>query len=268
VLLDIIPRLLVGGTLAGVAAGRASRRGQLTLGGEYAAFVVGTLAVIGGIGWGASLAVFFYSSIALSRWRAGDKRRRSRSVLPEVQHRSGWQVLANGGAFAIAAPVWIVTGWWQAGLFGFGALAAATADTWATEVGMALKAAPRSLVTGRPVPPGTSGGVSAFGTAAAVAGAFVIALCAVVSLDVPFDLPRLEAVILGGLAGAMADSLIGATVQSRRWCDECREWTERRVHTCGYRSHHRAGWAWMNNDVVNAVATVVGGLTAVGVGRL
>jgi uncharacterized protein (TIGR00297 family) len=263
VLIDIIPRMLVGGTLAGVAAGQAARRRQLTLGGEYAAFAVGTAAAIGGVGWLLSLAVFFYSSVLFTRWRAGDKRHRSRSMLPDTRARDAWQVLANGGLFAIAAVIWVFTGSWRAGLFGFGALAAATADTWATEVGMALKASPRSIRTWQRVVPGTSGAVSAHGTAAAVSGAFVMALCAVASFSVPFDLPRLEAVFVGGVAGALVDSMLGASVQSVRWCEACAEWTERRVHTCGYRSHHRKGLRWMTNDVVNLISTAVGGVTAI-----
>ncbi len=263
VLVDIIPRMLVGGTLAGIAAGAAARRGRLTLGGEYAAFGVGTAAVIGGIPWGVSLALFFYSSVFLGNWRAGDKRQRSRSVLPETRARDAWQVLANGGLFAGAALGWALVGSWHAGLFAFGALATAMADTWATEIGMALASSSRSLLTGRSVTPGTSGAVSVYGTAAAVVGAFVMALCAVVSFTVPFDVPRLEAVFVGGLAGVLADSLLGAGVQSQRWCDICEAWTERRVHTCGYRSRHRKGVRWVTNDTVNLIATAVGGLAAV-----
>jgi uncharacterized protein (TIGR00297 family) len=255
--------MLIGGTLAGVAASHASRRGQLTLGGEYAAFAVGTAAAVGGAGWALSLVVFFYSSVALGHWRSGDKRRRSARVLPDTRARDALQVLANGGWFAAAALAWGFTGSWQAGLFGFGALATAMADTWATEVGMAMAAAPRSLASLRTVTPGTSGAVSAHGAAASVVGAFAISLCAVASFAVPFDVPRLEAVFIGGLAGALCDSALGATLQSRRWCEVCGEWTERRVHPCGYRTRHGGGVRWMTNDTVNAVASFVGGVTAV-----
>jgi len=269
VLIDIIPRLLVGGTLAGFAAGRAARRGQLTRGGMYAAFGVGTAAAIGGIGWAVALAVFFYSSMFFSRWRARDKRHRSRNVLPDARARTAWQVLANGGPFGLAAIGWALFGWWQAGLFAFGALATATADTWATEIGMALDATPRAMLTGRRVVPGTSGGVSVYGTAAAVGAAFVVSLCAVASITTPFDVSRLdgsllEAVFVGGIAGTFADSLLGATVQSRRWCERCEAWTERRVHTCGAPSRHRTGIRWITNDVVNLLSGLVGGLAALG----
>lgn len=260
--------MLIGGTLAGVAAGRAARRGQLTMGGEYAAFAVGTAAVIGGVMWALSLAAFFYSSMLLSAWRAPDKRQRSRDVLPDARARDAWQVLCNGGLFAVGAVAWGLFGSWHAGLFAFGALATSAADTWATEVGMALKANPRSILTLQHVVPGTSGGVSAAGSAAAVVGAFAIALCAVASFTTPFDIPRLEAVFLGGLAGALVDSVLGASVQSERWCEHCRAWTERRVHTCGYRSRHRRGLAWMTNDAVNLLSSAVGGVVAVGAWQL
>jgi uncharacterized protein (TIGR00297 family) len=257
--------MLIGGTLAGLAANRAARHGQLTMGGEYAAFGVGTAAAIGGVGWAVSLGIFFYSSVRISRWRGNEKRRRSDSVLPEARARDALQVLANGGLFAMAALSWGLFGWWQAGLFGFGALAAATADTWATEVGMAIGGEPRSILTLHRVTPGTSGGISVLGSGAAVAGAFLIALAAVVSFTTPFDLPLLEAVLAGGLAGTLTDSLLGASVQSRRWCDSCNSWTERRVHTCGYRTHHRRGVRWVTNDTVNLLATAAGGIAAMGI---
>ena len=267
VIIDLLSRTLIGGALVGLAAAAAYRQRQLTLGGAYSAFAVGTAAVMGGVGWACALGVFFYSAMQFSRWRADDKRQRSYDVLPDSRSRDAWQVLANGGFFATAAVIWGVDGSWEAGLFGFGALATATADTWATEIGMALDGTPRSIITWTPVAPGTSGGVSAFGTGAAVAGSFLIALLAVASFTTPFDIPRLEAVFVGGLAGAIADSLLGATVQSRRWCEPCNAWTERRVHTCGFRSRHAAGFRWMTNDVVNFLATAVGGLAAVSAWR-
>ena len=69
--------------------------------------------------------------------------------------RDAAQVLANGGAFAVCALASLsrppaVPRWYAAGA---GGLAAATADTWGTEVGM-LSTDTRSIVSGRVVPPG------------------------------------------------------------------------------------------------------------------
>lgn len=261
-LIDLIPRALIGGAVAGAVATFANRQRQLTSRGAWAAFAIGTASAVGGVSWAATLLVFFQSSTMLSAWNAGEKRQRSYHVLPDAAARDAVQVMANGALFAACAIIWGATGNLSAGLFGFGALAAATADTWATEIGMVLQAAPRHILSGQPVAPGTSGGVSAAGFGAAIAGAFLIALCAVVSFGTPFDVPRLEAVLVGGLAGSLVDSLLGALLQSRRWCEQCRQWTERRVHTCGYRSRHARGLRWMTNDVVNLVATAAGGFVA------
>jgi uncharacterized protein (TIGR00297 family) len=266
-LMDLLPRTLIGASLAGAVALWAFRSSRLTLGGAYAAVAIGTAAAAGGGGWAIALVAFFYTSLRFGDWKAETKRERSYDVLPNAMARDAWQVLANGGAFAVGALWWGVDGSWQSGLFGFGALATATADTWATEVGMALNATPRHVVTWRHVAPGTSGGLSAFGLGAAMAGSFLIALFAIATFRTPFDVPRLEAVLVGGLTGSLADSLLGATLQSRRWCEQCKTWTERRVHTCGYRSRHARGFRWMTNDVVNLLATVAGGLAAVGLSR-
>ena len=71
------------------------------------------------------------------------------------------------------------------------------------------------------------------------------------------------AVGLAGLVGSAADSLLGATLQSKRWCEQCKRWTERRVHTCQYRTRHARGVRWMTNDTVNLLATACGALAAV-----
>ena len=138
------------------------------------------------------------------------------------------------------------------------ALAASAADTWATEIGTLFGGAPRSLLTLRRVPPGTSGAVSVAGTLAMVAGALFIA-----SAAQAFSLiDDLAVVAIAGTAGAITDSLLGATLQERRWCDDCDRATERRVHDCGAGTRLAGGRAWMDNDVVNLLATLMGAAVA------
>jgi uncharacterized membrane protein len=144
---------------------------------------------------------------------------------------------------------------------GAGALAASAADTWGTEIGMLSKSSPRMITTWRTVPTGTSGGVSAIGLGAIVAGALFISLAAwLVHRNVYMAL----AVSLGGLAGALVDSISGALWQSRRICAQCNCATERLVHDCGTRTERAGGIGWLNNDGVNAVCTLVGALVAAG----
>jgi uncharacterized membrane protein len=100
--------------------------------------------------------------------------------------------------------------------------------------------------------------VSVAGTIAMLAGALVIALAAR-SLALS---DALAAVAMGGAAGAVADSLIGATLQERRWCDACARETERRVHDCGTPTRLAGGLAAVDNDVVNLLATLVGAVVS------
>ena len=70
---------------------------------------------------------------------------------------------------------------------------------------------------------------------------------------------------IGGLAGSLFDSLLGATVQQIYYCDVCQKDTERKIHKCGTETRSLRGWSWLNNDLVNLVASFVGGIMAVAV---
>jgi uncharacterized membrane protein len=107
----------------------------------------------------------------------------------------------------------------------------------------------------RRVPAGTSGAVSATGVLATTAGAAFIAFLAVL---LGFTVAAGTAVFAGGLAGAAADSLLGATVQERRRCSACGSETEQHTHSCGTPTQHAGGLAWLENDAVNLISSVVG----------
>jgi len=172
---------------------------------------------------------FFVSASALSKMGERRKAARVGSIVEKGGERDARQVLANGGVFAAAAlgQLLVPSPVWHA--LGAGALAAVAGDTWATEVGTLARTDPISIVSGKRVPAGTSGGVTIIGSAAGVAGAFFIGLVATLAnWPVAF-----AAVALGGVAGALADSLLGGTLQARRWCDVCAKATERVVHSCG-----------------------------------
>ncbi len=82
--------------------------------------------------------------------------------------RNHRQVLANGGVAALAALA-------GSRIAFAGALAAAAADTWASEIGRHSRTLPRLIPNGRPVPIGTDGGMTLLGTAGGIAGAVFIA---------------------------------------------------------------------------------------------
>ena len=237
----------------------ARRAGSLTDGGVAAATIIGVLALIAGWSWGVLLVAYFVSSSALSRFGEGDKRTLNASIVEKGGARDTMQVLANGGVFALAAllatiePVHALR--WQA--LGAGALATSASDTWATEIGTLLGGVPHSIVSWRPIPRGMSGGVTLAGTLAAVGGAAFVAL---VTFASRWPVRVAIAALIGGFIGSTLDSLLGGTLQTRRWCDACRAHTERAVHDCGSPTSHAGGIPGCGNDVVNFVTGLAGGL--------
>ena len=182
----------------------------LTRGGVVAALAVGG-ATARGLGWrGVTLLFAFFISGSLWTRLAGGAGGR----------RNYRQVLANGGVAAVCA-------WFGSWPLAAGALAAATADTWATEIGSFSPHAPRLISTGTPVAKGADGGVTLLGTAGGALGALLIAGSTALLFS-----PRL-AVVWAGLAGMLADSLLGATIQGKG----------------------------LDNDGVNLAATLVGAAT-------
>lgn len=249
-------RWLAGALAAAVLAAAAWRAGSLSARGAVAAFVVGWLACAAGWEWAALLLAFFVTGSALSRLPS-QREREVEEVVEKGAVRDPFQVFANGGVFALAAVGALLnpSAIWP--LAAAGALAAATADTWATEIGTRFGGTPRTILTGRAVRRGTSGAVSATGLLASAAGAALIA-----TLAQALGIAGFAAVLIAGVGGALADSLLGATVQERRMCHACGTMTERRLHPCGTESRHAGGIAGVNNDVVNLLATAIGALIA------
>ncbi|MBV9850007.1 MAG: DUF92 domain-containing protein [Armatimonadetes bacterium] len=250
----------VGAILAALIALAACRARALTVGGALSAWAVGTVVFgVGGWTWGAALVTFFVTSSALSRWR---RRTKEKMGFEKGGRRDAGQVWANGGAAALCALLALHGPPAGAHLLFLAALAAANADTWATEIGAACGGTPRDLKTGRRVPPGTSGAVSGAGTAAACAGALLLGCFAA-----PQGAGAMAVVTLAGLVGALFDSLLGATLQAQ-WRDPADpdHWTEKPPHYRGPagRIPPARGWAWVGNDLVNAACTVL----AVGVAAL
>ena len=141
-------------------------------------------------------------------------------------------------------------------------MAAVNADTWATELGVLSKQAPRLVTTGKPVERGSSGGVTLLGSLAALGGAALVAITAALSHSGEDAWGLLVAAVVGGLAGSTCDSLLGATVQAIYRCPQCDKETERHPrHTCGAETVQVRGWRWMDNDLVNLACSLTGALT-------
>jgi uncharacterized protein (TIGR00297 family) len=268
--------LFLGGLVAAVVALVAARVKALTRDGAVAAFFVGALTYgAGTVGTTLLLLAFFLTAVALSR--SGKARKSALADTAKGGPRDARQVVANGGIATACILVWALldhgsslTVWFVAFA---GAYAAATADTWGTEIGTLAARPPRSIVTGRVLATGLSGGVSAPGTAAELAGAVLIAVLAPLALllalpGTPVGVHALAGLVfpvfIGGFGGALVDSLLGATLQARRWCPSCERECETTLHGCGTATNHHRGLVWLDNDAVNLAATAAGAAIAAG----
>lgn len=215
--------------LGSVVTLAAYRLRLLTVDGAMAALAVGTIILVaGGYGLVLILVLAFAASSILTRYRREEKGH------PEHRRgRSASQILANGSVPAAFAVCW--------GFFDLpwalpavvGAIAATTADTCATELGLLSPRPPRLITTAAVVERGRSGGITLLGTVSGIAGALFVAILGRVFLD-PLVAPGILVGMIAGISGLFADSLLGATLQAR----------------------------WMTNDTVNLLATLVGAVVA------
>ncbi len=237
------------------------KRRALTRDGTIAAAFVGAATLLGFHLTGALvLFAFFIPSIALSRLRHPHAER-IRDV-DKQGPRDARQVLANGGVAAAAALLafFLPQAHFIAAAAFVGAFAAASADTWGTEIGTRYGKNARSILSRRTDAAGLSGGVTTLGTLAEIAGAFAVAVTAMLLALAP-----LAAGAIGGIFGAFADSYLGASVQERRTCDRCARDCETDPHLCGTPTRRIRGLSGFRNDAVNFSATLVGALASVAV---
>lgn len=132
-----------------------------------------------------------------------------------------------------AAAVHGLSGWPLGFAVAAGAVAAAAADTWGTEIGRWSARPPRLITSGISVPRGTSGAVTVIGTVGELAGALTVAIVAAALAGQTTQRPAPDqlfvATAAAGFSGALFDSVLGATIKSRV--------------------------RWVNNSVVNLLAT-------------
>jgi uncharacterized protein (TIGR00297 family) len=197
--------------------------GALDLGGWLAGWLLG-VAVWLGLGWRGFVLLAAFVVLGAAATRSGRARKRSRGIAQERGGRRGVRhALANGAVpglagFAVLAcpgPIGASSAWAPvaARLIAAGAIAAATSDTLASEIGQAFGGDPRLVVGGRRVPPGTDGGVTTVGSLAGLSGAAMIGGLAW-GLGL-LGLAGAVAAVGAGFLGNLVDSLLGATLERR-----------------------------------------------------
>jgi len=232
--------------------------GLLSGGGAVAAALLGSLlfATLGPAGV-VPLLGFFIGSSGLSKL--------AKRLRPEVAktagkgtQRDGVQVFANAGVALVCAGcmAWFAApGWYLAFVAG---LAAATADTWATEIGSFSRRRPVDLLRWTPLTPGQSGGVTLLGTAGALAGAiFATALGWIFIPDAHATFSVFTGLVVAGFVASLVDSILGCTWQARYRVLATGAVSEAAC-TIGQPNQLTRGWRWMTNDTVNLLCTAVG----------
>lgn len=165
--------------------------------------------------------------------RFGYRHKRDLGVAERGDGRNAWQVLANLAVSSLTAVafsatenrVWLVVT--------AAALAEAATDTVASEIGQTRSHTAHLVTTWKPVPAGTDGGITFWGTIAGGIAGLLIAFVAGWAGLIPrshFWIP-----VVAGFVGMIVDSLLGATLQ-------------------------RGGR--MNNETVNFAGTIAAGLLA------
>ena len=115
-----------------------------------------------------------------------------------------------------------------------GAVATATSDTLASEIGVLKK--PRLITTFEEVAPGTDGAISILGTAVGIVGAGVIGIVAFILGVIPDPFVSIKVAVVAGTIGCFTDSFLGAVFERKNL---------------------------LKNEHVNLISTVFGGLVGV-----
>jgi uncharacterized protein (TIGR00297 family) len=190
----------------------------LTVSGSAASFAMGVIiGLFGSIEWLLLLIIFAVMGFVVTRFRFEIK---ARAGVQEGKRgeRTYRNVLANALVPAMVAVVaWAIGQQGSAipAIVYLTSISVAASDTIASELGVLSQNA-RLITTMRPVPAGTDGGVSAFGTAWALIAAGLASLVGwlIILPAAPID-ARILVPVVFGFAGCNIDSLIGATLEQR-----------------------------------------------------
>ena len=207
--LQVLPlALAANGAVAG--AGYVAR--TVTLPGAIGGALIGTTVVVT-CGWGAWSLLLATFALAVVTSRLGLRRK---MLLGIAESRGGQRgvgnAIANTGVAAIAAMLSALTYASDVSRLAFvTALAAGGSDTVASEIGKAWGRQTLLLTTLAPVPPGTSGAISAEGTAAGLLGALALGAIGVAAGLIPMS--TLPIVVVAATIGSFAESVLGATLE-------------------------------------------------------
>jgi len=232
--------LLLGAAVNLVLAVLFHRSGTVDRSGMIAGFVVGVLTFTFA-GWRGFLVLISFFILGSTSTRLGLRRKERLGIAQEKKGaRSARHALANCGVAVYLAFLAATATTPEIFSLAFVcAYATAAFDTVSSEIGRAYGGRPVLITTFRPVPAGTNGAVSWLGTFAGMAAAAVV--CAVAIADGYLGPRWLVVVLVAAFVGSTADSVLGATLETRGLID---------------------------NEAVNFSNTLVGALSGIGLAAL
>ena len=206
------------------------RRKALDLFGSAVMIIMGVVIIFSaGANWLLLIILFLVMSLLATRY----SKKYKRSLGQFEGRRTTKNVISNG---VVACFMAAFGGYYSPFVGGFiGAIATATSDTLASEIGV-LDAHPRLITTFQSVDPGTNGAVSVLGTVVGIIGAAIIGIAAYLLGIVPFPLSAITVSIISGTVGCFMDSILGALFENR---------------------------GLITNEHVNLMATIVGAIVGI-----
>ena len=212
------------------------RGGLVDRSGMIAGLCVGVLTMVFA-GWRGFLILTAFFVLGSGATRLGLRRKERLGIAQEKKGaRSARHALANCGVAVYLA--FLIASARDPSVFALAfvcAYATAAFDTVSSEIGRAYGGRPVLITTLRPVPAGTDGGVSWAGTLAGLGAAWLIAALATATGFI--DAERTAIVLAAAFIGSTADSILGATLETRGLID---------------------------NEAVNFSNTLVGALSGIG----
>jgi uncharacterized protein (TIGR00297 family) len=207
--LRVLP-LAIAANGAVAAAGYVAR--TVTIPGAIGGALIG-IAIVATCGWGAWALLLATFALAVVTSRLGLRRKMLLGIAESRGGRRGaGNAIANTGVAAIAAMLSALTYASDPSRLALvTALAAGGSDTVASEIGKAWGRRTLLLSTLAPVPPGTSGAISAEGTAAGLLGALALGAIGVAVNLIPVS--ALPIVVIAATIGSFAESVLGATLE-------------------------------------------------------
>lgn len=187
--------------------------GALDLLGSVASFFLGLLiALLGGLDW--LLLMVAFTGLGVAATRLGYAAKQARRVAEgDGGQRGVPNVMGNGAAagLAVLASQIPLVPHLAVQLAYATAVAAAAADTLASEVGGLASRVRSVLPPFRALPAGSNGGVSLPGHASALVGAAAIAALSIPFVGIPWEWAWVP--LVGGFLGCQLDSVLGATLE-------------------------------------------------------